>query len=285
MSKINNLTPHQIASTHLDKLEDDLTLKRQCELLGISKSSAYYDPVPVSLKDLILMKFIDKNHTDFPSYGTRTMAHQLTLDVGYPVGRKKTGTLMENMGIEAIYPKPNLSFNNKAHSVFPYLLKDISITKPNHVWSSDITYIRMKYGFLYLVVFMDWYSRYILSWQLSDSLKTDFCLEAAHSALTINVPDIINVDQGVQFTDEQMISIWQSQNIKISMDHKGRCFDNIFTERFWRTLKYEEVYLKDYQTVMEANQSIGEYIEKYNTRRLHSSLDYKTPAQIYYNLG
>jgi len=132
---------------------------------------------------------------------------------------------------------------------------------------------------------MDWYARYILSWKLSDSLKTDFCLTAANQALTINVPNIINVDQGVQFTDEEMIAIWQNQETQISMDHKGRCFDNIFTERFWRTLKYEEVYLKDYQTVLEANQSIGEYIEKYNTRRLHSSLGYKTPAQIYYNLG
>ena len=279
------LTPNNISNKYLDKSKSEIPIYRQCELLGISKSAAYYDPVPVSSEDLILMKFIDKNHTDFPSYGTRTMSHQLTLDVGYQVGRKRTGTLMENMGIEAIYPKPRLSFNNRPHKVFPYLLKDVNIVRSNQVWSSDITYIRMKYGFLYLVVFMDWYARYILSWKLSDSLKTDFCLTAANQALTINVPNIINVDQGVQFTDEEMIAIWQNQETQISMDHKGRCFDNIFTERFWRTLKYEEVYLKDYQTVLEANQSIGEYIEKYNTRRLHSSLGYKTPAQIYYNLG
>ena len=279
------LTPNNISNKYLDKSKSEIPIYRQCELLGISKSAAYYDPVPVSSEDLILMKFIDKNHTDFPSYGTRTMSHQLTLDVGYQVGRKRTGTLMENMGIEAIYPKPRLSFNNRPHKVFPYLLKDVNIVRSNQVWSSDITYIRMKYGFLYLVVFMDWYARYILSWKLSDSLKTDFCLTAANQALTINVPNIINVDQGVQFTDEEMIAIWQNQETQISMDHKGRCFDNIFTERFWRTLKYEEVYLKDYQTVLEANQSIGQYIEKYNTRRLHSSLGYKTPAQIYYNLG
>lgn len=278
------LTPNQISDKYLDKSENEIPIYRQCELMGISKSSAYYNPVPVSEEDLILMKFIDKNHTDFPSYGTRTMAHQLTLDVGYQIGRKRTGSLMENMGIEAIYPKPRLSFNNKQHKVFPYLLKDVDIIRPNQVWSSDITYIRMKYGFLYLVVFMDWYARYILSWKLSDSLKTDFCLTAANQALIINVPGIINVDQGVQFTDEEMIEIWQNQKTQISMDHKGRCFDNIFTERFWRTLKYEEVYLKDYQTIYEANQSIGEYIEKYNTRRLHSSLGYKTPAQIYYKL-
>jgi len=279
------LTPNNISNKYLDKSKSEIPIYRQCELLGISKSAAYYDPVPVSSEYLTLMKFIDKNHTDFPSYGTRTMSHQLTLDVGYQVGRKRTGTLMENMGIEAVYPKPRLSFNNRPHKVFPYLLKDVNIVHSNQVWSSDITYIRMKYGFLYLVVFMDWYARYILSWKLSDSLKTDFCLTAANQALTINVPNIINVDQGVQFTDEEMIAIWQNQETQISMDHKGRCFDNIFTERFWRTLKYEEVYLKDYQTVLEANQSIGEYIEKYNTRRLHSSLGYKTPAQIYYNLG
>ena len=277
------LTPNNIASKYLDKLENEIPIYRQCELLGISKSSAYYEPELISLEDLILMRWIDKNHTDFPTYGARTMAHQLTLDVKYLVGRKKTGRLMEEMGIEAIYPKPRLSLNTKPHPVFPYLLKGVVIVKPNHVWSADITYIRMKYGFLYLVVFMDWYARYILSWQLSDSLKTDFCLEAANTALTISSPDIVNFDQGVQFTDEEMITIWQGQKTQISMDHKGRCFDNIFTERFWRTLKYEEVYLRDYQTVREANQSIGEYIEKYNTRRLHQSLGYKTPEQIYYN--
>jgi len=277
-----HLTPNNISETYLDKSESEIPIYRQCELLGISKSAAYYNPVPVSPKDLNLMRWIDKNHTEFPSYGARTMAHQLTLDVKYPVGRKRTGRLMEEMGIEAVYPKPRLSFNNKPHLVFPYLLKDVAILKPNHVWSADITYIRMKYGFLYLVVFMDWYARYILSWCLSESLKTDFCLTAANQALKINVPGIVNFDQGVQFTDNDMIAIWEQEETQISMDHKGRCFDNIFTERFWRTLKYEEVYLKDYQTVREANQSIGEYIEKYNTRRLHQSLGYKTPAQVYY---
>lgn len=283
MSSQALLTPHTIAETYLNKSERNISLIRQCELLGISKSSVYYDPVPVSAEDLDLMKRIDKIHTDLPSYGARTMAKQLTIDVKYPVGRKRTGTLMESMGIEAVYPKPRLSLNTKPHPVFPYLLKDVAIIKPNHVWSADITYIRMKYGFLYLVVFMDWFARYILSWELSDSLKADFCLEAARKALTINIPGIVNFDQGVQFTDEEMIAIWESQHAKISMDHKGRCFDNIFTERFWRTLKYEEVYLRDYQTVREANESIGEYMIKYNTRRLHQSLNYKTPAQVYFS--
>ena len=283
MSKRLLLTPHTVAEKYLDIIESPLSLTNQCDLLGISRASAYYNLVPVSESDLDLMRRIDVIHTDLPSYGTRTMAAQLTMDVKYPVGRKRTGRLMEEMGIEAIYPKPRLSFNNKPHSVFPYLLKNINILKPNHVWSADITYIRMKYGFLYLVVFMDWYARYILSWQLSDSLKTDFCLEAAHNALTISIPNIVNFDQGVQFTDEEMIAIWENTRMtKISMDHKGRCFDNIFTERFWRSLKYEEIYLRDYQTVREANESIEEYIEKYNTRRLHQSLGYKTPASIYW---
>jgi len=282
LSKNNHLTAHHIAESYLDRLEKQISLSRQCELLGISKSSVYYQSVSLKSDDLDLMKRIDKIHTDFPTYGTRTISAQLTVDIGYPIGRKRTRRLMEDMGIEAVYPKPKLSFNNKPHPVFPYLLKDITIAKPNQVWSADITYIRMKYGFLYLVVFMDWFSRYVLSWQLSDSLKTEFCLKAAYQALKINTPNIVNVDQGVQFTDEKMITLWQNHNVKISMNNKGRCFDNIFTERFWRTLKYEEVYLRDYQTPKEAYQSIGEYIEKYNTQRLHQSLGYKTPADIYY---
>ena len=282
MSNQAYLTPHTIAETHLDKLECELTIQRQCELLGISRSSSYYRQIPVSVEELDLMRRIDEIHTDFPTYGTRPMAKQLTADVHYLVGRKRTGRLMEEMGIEAIYPKPKLSLNNKPHPVFPYLLKDVIMSKPNHVWSADITYIRMKGSFLYLVVFMDWFARYILSWELSDSLKTDFCLTAAERALQITVPDIVNFDQGVQFTDEKMIAIWENKQTKISMDHKGRCFDNIFTERFWRTVKYEEVYLKDYQSPYEAYESIGAYIEKYNTRRLHQSLGYKTPATIYF---
>lgn len=282
MSNQTFLTPHAIAETHLNNMEHGISLTRQCELLGISRSSAYYTSVPVSAEELDLMRRIDEIHTDFPTYGSRPMAAQLTEDVGYLVGRKRTGRLMEEMGIAAIYPKPRLSFNGKPHTVFPYLLKDVNIMKPNHVWSADITYIRMNRSFLYLVVFMDWYARYILSWELSDSLKTDFCLKAAESALQKTIPDIVNFDQGVQFTDEKMIAIWEDKQTKISMDHKGRCFDNIFTERFWRSLKYEEVYLKDYQSPREAYESIGAYIVKYNTRRLHQSLGYKTPEKIYF---
>lgn len=285
MSEQAFLTPHTIVQTYLDKSENEIPLYRQCELLGISKSSLYYQPASLSEEDISLMRLIDKIHTDFPTYGARTMAHQLTRDVGYVVGRKRAGTLMETMGIEAIYPKPNLSQNKTPHPIYPYLLHNIVIQSPNQVWGSDITYIRMKHGFMYLVAILDWYARYVIGWQLSDSLTTDFCLDTAQSALHKATPGIINVDQGVQFTDIDMIKLWLSHEVQISMDHKGRCFDNIFTERFWRTLKYEEVYLRDYQTAREAEQSIGAYIEKYNTRRLHQALQYRTPAEVYFGVS
>ncbi len=209
------------------------------------------------------------------------MAAELTRQVGYIVGRKKTRTLMDTVGIEAIYPKPRLSLGNKENKIYPYLLKGVQIERPNHVWSADITYIRMKGSFLYLVAFLDWYSRYIVSWGLSDSLHSLFCIDAAKDAIAIHQPEIVNFDQGVQFTDREMTAVWEEREVKISMDHRGRCFDNIFIERFWRTLKYEEVYLKDYTTMREVRESLKEYIEKYNTRRLHQSLGYKTPAEIY----
>ena len=275
---------HSTCRTHLPSiLQGSRQLIEQCDLLGISRSSAYYQPVAISADDLDIMNRIDKIHTDFPTYGTRTMAAQLTIETNYLVGRRRTGRLMEQMGIEAIYPKPRLSFNNTPHQVFPYLLKTVVMIRPNHVWSADITYIKMRGSFLYLVVFMDWYSRYILSWELSDSLRSEFCLEAADEALQITIPEIVNFDQGVQFTDQEMIDKWLRYGTNISMDHTGRCFDNIFTERFWRSLKYEEVYIKDYTSFQEARESLGEYIEKYNTRRLHQSLNYKTPAQVYFN--
>jgi len=274
---------HDIVTTHLDKQEKDLTLTEQCNLLGIGRSSVYYQPLPTSALHIDLMNRIDKIHTDFPYYGSRKIAVTLTQETGIQIGRKRTRTLMEEMGITAIYPKPNLSHSNNPHNKFPYRLKGIQIVRPNQVWSADITYIKMRTGFLYLVVFMDWYSRYILSWQLSDKLKSEFCIEAAHNALTINTPDIVNFDQGVQFTDKEMIQVWEYYKTQISMDHKGRCFDNIFTERFWRSFKYEEVYLKDYTSYADAKGSIGSYINRYNTLRIHQALSYKTPVSIYFS--
>jgi putative transposase len=228
------------------------------------------------------MNRIDKLHTDFPTYGSRTLAAALTQEIGYPVGRKRTRSLMERMGIEAIYPKPNLSRNDKEHLTYPYLLKGLTINHANHVWGTDITYIKMKHGFVYLTVFIDWYARYILSWRLSTTLETDFCIQAAQEAIErYGNPEIVNSDQGVQYTSHEYEALWDKEKTKMSMDHKGRCFDNIFTERFWRSLKYEEVYLKEYLSVPDARASIGAYIERYNTKRVHQALDYDTPRTRY----
>lgn len=298
MSNMNHLTPHAIAAGFLEPEYSDLSIRDQVSLLGISRSSAYYQLAPVDPRTLDLMNRIDKIHTDWPEYGARKIAKQIIKDnkkgreearkkgLVLPeviiIGRKRAGTLMEEMGIEAIYQKPRLSKNDQEHPVFPYLLKGVSIIRPNQAWGTDITYIRMKGSYCYLVAFLDWYSRYVVSWKLSTTLATDFVLEAAKEALTVGVPEIMNSDQGVQFTDTEYIGLWDQARTKISMDHKGRCFDNIFTERFWRTLKYGEVYLKDYQSVWEAERSIGAYIARYNNDYLHESLDYKTPAEVYF---
>lgn len=283
MSSMNHLTPNTIATQFIDPTHAQLSLTEQVKLLGISRGSLYYEPVPIDQETLDLMHRIDKIHTDWPTYGARTIAAQLRRDTGLLVGRKRTGTLMEEMGIAAIYQKPNLSRNNTDHPIFPYLLKALPITRPNHVWGTDITYIKMHGGFVYLVAFLDWYSRYIVSWKVSTSLDKAFVLEAAREALRIATPEITNSDQGVQFTSNEYIGLWDEERTKISMDHKGRCFDNIFTERLWRTIKYEEVYLKDYQSVWEAERNIGDFINRYNTLRLHQSLGYKTPAEVYFS--
>lgn len=282
MSKMKNLTPNMIARQFVDPEYMSLSLTEQTRLLGISRGSLYYQPVPVDPETLDLMHRIDKIHTDWPTYGARTIAAQLRRDTKLQIGRKRTRSLMEEMAIEAIYQKPNLSLNTKEHPVFPYLLKGIKSSRPNHVWGTDITYIRLHGGYVYLVAFLDWYSRYIVSWKLSTTLATEFVLEAAKQALTVGIPEIMNSDQGVQFTDNDYIGLWDQEKTKISMDHKGRCFDNIFTERFWRTLKYDEVYLKDYQSVREAESNIADFIYRYNTLRLHESLGYKTPAEVYF---
>lgn len=265
------------------KRSDNLPVARQAELLGISRSSFYYKPRPVSTTNLWIMNRIDEIYTKRPFYGSRKIAKEISKKWSFPVNRKRVQRLMRIMGIEAIYPKPNLSRNTKSHPVFPYLLRGISATYPNHIWGTDITYIRMRNGFLYLVAFMDWYSRFVLSWKLSTTLTTDFVVEAARYALATGVPDITNLDQGVQFTSSDYIDIWDQQKTKISMDGRGRAMDNIFTERLWRTVKYEEVYLKNYQTVSETIKSITNYLTDYNYDRLHQSLDYKTPAEVYFN--
>jgi len=267
----------------IDKNNQVLSVREQCALLQLNRSNLYYQKKPIlSDEDILTMNKIDEIFTKRPYYGVPRITKKLNTPI-FMANHKRVYRLMEIMGIEAVFPKKNLSKPNNAHDIYPYLLTDLAIGHPNHVWGVDITYIRLKGDWLYLFVVLDWYSRYILSWELSDSLSSDFCCETLRRALTIAVPDIHNSDQGSQLTAEEYPGILKSHpDIKISMDHKGRCFDNIFTERLWRTIKYEEVYLKDYGSPREARQSLREYLKFYNEERFHSSLNYKTPAEIYF---
>lgn len=262
----------------------EISIRRQCELLGVSRASWYYEPAGESQENLRLMRLIDEQYTRTPFYGSRRMAAWLQTR-GHTVNRKRVSRLMELMGIEAVYPKPNLSKAAEGHTIYPYLLKGVEITRVNQVWSTDITYVRMAHGFLYLVAVMDWFSRFVLSWVLSLTMELDFCLEALKRALRRGRPEIFNSDQGPQFTSDDFTGELKQRDIAVSMDGRGRCLDNIFIERLWRSLKYEEVYLKDYTVVAEAQEGIGRYLRFYNHERLHSSLDYRTPASIYLGRG
>lgn len=267
----------------MDWAHPALSLNRQCELLSLSKGSLYYEAVPMDAYSLKLMDLLDRQYMETPFYGSRKMTAYLW-DIGHPVSRKRVQRLMRLMGLEAIYPKPNLSKRRHNHKVYPYLLKDVSIDRPNFVWSTDITYIRLSSGFLYLTAIIDWFSRYVLSWRLSNCLESSFCVEALLDALIGNPhPEIFNTDQGVQFTSAIFLEPLLTREIKVSMDSRGRALDNIFVERLWRSLKYEEVYLKEYKTVLEARESISQYFHFYNNKRLHQSLGYKTPQSIYFN--
>ncbi len=226
------------------------------------------------------MDLIDKQHTKTPFYGSRRLNAWLNLQ-GHQTNRKRVQRLMRLMGIEAIYPKPKLTRRNEEHKVYPYLLKGLKIERPNHVWSTDITYIRIGNGFVYLTAVIDWYSRYVLSWRLSNSLENTFCIEVLEEALNISKPEIFNTDQGCQYTSKNFLKPLTDNKIKISMDSKGRALDNIFVERLWRTVKYEEVYLKDYQTMKDAQGSLKAYLKFYNKERLHQALNYKTPEFMY----
>ncbi len=227
------------------------------------------------------MTHIDAIYTESPFYGSRRIQAQLNR-LGTKIGRRKVQSLMRKMGLEAIYPKPNLSKPNLEHKIFPYLLKNVVIDKPNQVWSTDITYIRMKKGWLYLVAVMDWFSRYVLSWELSNSLEIEFCLKSLRTALESEKPKIFNTDQGSQFTSSKFTSELQAEGILVSMDGRGRAFDNIFIERLWRSVKYEEVYIKEYFTVADAYRGIKDYFIFYNDRRLHQSLGYRSPREVHF---
>ena len=258
----------------------EISVRRQCELLGVNRSGLYYQPVGESQEKLMLMRLIDEEYTRHPFYGSRRMTVWLR-DGGHPVNRKRVSRLMETMGIEALYPKPRLSQPGAGHKIYPYLLKGVEVTRVNQVWSTDITYVRMAGGFVYLVAVMDWFSRFVLSWALSVTMELDFCLEALKRALDGGRPEIFNSDQGSQFTSERFSGELEKHGVTISMDGRGRCFDNIFIERLWRSLKYEEIYLRDYELVREARMGIGNWFRFYNQQRPHQSLGYRTPAELY----
>jgi putative transposase len=257
------------------------SIGRQAELLGIARSSVYYQAIPVSEEALRIKNKIDEIYTKCPFYGVRKITEQLHKG-GETINHKRVHGFMQDMGIQALYPKPRMSKSNPAHSKYPYLLKGITAGYPNHIWGTDITYIRMYRGCLYLVAYLDWFSRYVLSWRLATTLALPFVLEAAEEALDrYGAPYIENSDQGSHFTSEQHTKLFLEKETKISMDSRGRAMDNIFTERLWRTIKYEEVYLKSYVSVQEAKENMKAYIDFYNNERLHQSLKYKTPKETY----
>lgn len=260
-----------------------LSITRQASLLGISRGSIYYQPRPVSDADLALMRRIDELHLDYPFAGSRMLAGLLR-QYGHEVGRLHVSTLMKQMGIEAIYRRPNTSKPAPGHKIYPYLLRTLAVTRPSQVWAMDITYIPMARGFVYLVAVVDWFTRKVLTWRLSITLEAEFCIEALQEAIArYGKPEIMNTDQGSQFTCIEFIKVLKDAEIAISMDGKGAWRDNVFVERLWRTIKYEEVYLRAYASVSEARASIGRYLVFYNGRRPHSSLAGQTPDQAYLN--
>ena len=264
----------------LDPSDQELTLEQQCAALGIARSSWYYHPCGESAENLQLMRLLDEQYLKTPFYGVLRMTAWLRRQ-GHLVNEKRVRRLLRLMGLEAIYPLPHLSQPGQTVQHFPYLLREIAIDRPDHVWSTDITYVRMPHGFLYLVAIIDWYSRYVLSWELSNTLDTAFCLTALESALARAQPDIFNTDQGSQFTSQAYVTRLQTAGIRISWDGRGRALDNVFIERLWRTVKYEEIYLYEYRSVVQATQHLVAFFQFYNTERLHQSLDYQTPKEVY----
>ena len=257
-----------------------MSVRQQCSILGICRSGLLYTPIGTSSLNLDLMEKIDKKYTDHPFYGRPKMTEQLKKE-GYQINGKRVGRLMQKMGIMAIYPKPNTSIRNKAHRVYPYLLRGRDITRSNEVWCADITYIRTGKGFMYLVAIMDWSSRYVIAWELSNTLDGDFCVRVLKRALALGKPEIFNTDQGSQFTSDRFTRTLLDQGVQISMDGKGRALDNVFIERLWRSLKYEMIYLRQFESVPELKSAIRAYLHFYNTERIHQGLAYKTPKEVY----
>ena len=258
-----------------------LSVRRQCHLLGLAPASYYYQAEPESAQNLRYLRLLDQEYTDHPFYGVRKMTAWLQQQ-GHAVGPKRVRRLLRSMGLMAVYAKPRLSLNPLEHQRFPYLLKGVAIVRPNQVWSTDITYIRLRGGFVFLAAILDWYSRYVLAWEVSITLEADFCVAILERALALQRPDIFNTDQGVQFTSALFQARLLAAQVRSSMDGRGRAFDNIFVERLWRSVKYEEVYLKDYRNVAEARAGLSQYFKFYNEERIHQSLDYRTPKCVHF---
>jgi putative transposase len=260
--------------------QQQISVRRQCQLLGLNRTSLYYEPQVEPVENLELMRLLDEQYTRCPFYGVRRMTAWLDQQ-GHQVNAKRVRRLLRKMGLLAVYPKPSLSQLGAGAQVYPYLLRGVEIARVNQVWSTDITYIRLLSGFIYLVAIMDWYSRYVLAWEVSNTLESSFCVAALDRALQHAAPEVFNSDQGAQFTSLVFTARLKERDIQISMDGRGRALDNIFVERLWRSVKYEEVYLKDYRYAPDAITGLGTYFEFYNRERLHQSLDYKTPEAVY----
>lgn len=260
-----------------------LSIVRQCELLGLSRATFYYEPATESDFNLELMRLIDGLYTKRPFLGSRKMVEELWRFHEVKVNRKRVQRLMRLMGIQSVLPRPGTSKRAPEHKVYPYLLRNLAMERPNQVWSTDITYIPVVGGWVYMMAIKDWFSRYILSWELSNSMDVHFCLVALQRALAKVAPEIFNSDQGAQFTSPQFTSVLEQAGVRISMDGKGRCLDNVWIERFWRSLKYEEVYLNEYTSVLDAWRGIHNYVQYFNNDRPHQALGYNTPAEVYFN--
>jgi putative transposase len=258
----------------------ELSVRRQCTLLGLNRSSLYYEPAGETPETLRLMRLIDEQYTARPYYGSRRMTHWLTRQ-GEAVNRKRVRRLMRLMGLEAIYPKPRLSVAGRGHRIYPYLLRGVTIERPDQVWSADITYVPMAAGFMYLTATIDWFSRYVVAWRLSNTLDGSFCAEMLDDALSRGQPAVFNTDQGVQFTAEAFTGRLEAAGVVVSMDGRGRALDNVFVERLWRSVKYEDIYIRGYETVSELHRGLSRYFSFYNDERLHQSLEYRTPAAAY----
>jgi putative transposase len=264
----------------LDPEHPTISLRRQCDLLGLPRSTAYYAPIPESVENLALMRQIDAVYLENPSYGSRSITTVL-VNGGWGVNRKRVQRLMRLMGIAGVTPKRNTSKLSPGHRLFAYLLRNVAITHPDQVWSTDITYVPLRNGFVYLTAVMDWYSRYVLSWKLSNRLEGSFCLEALEDALDRGKPEVFNTDQGSQFTSATFVNRLLDRSIAVSMDGRGRALDNVFIERLWKSVKYQEIYLREYGTVADVEEGLKLYFEKYNHERPHQALDNLTPAKVY----